>query len=132
MRTGIARSRSITIRRPTRLPSESRRAWHAFFEQYVFGEHADSIEHILAELERIDLLIQAQVTRSRQVNQENEFQGLYISEKEVDALLEQPIGLPRWATVPTAPSTADRPPDRGSAGPSSMGALDGGVYRGGS
>jgi hypothetical protein len=31
------------------LPSESRRAWQAFFEQYVFGAHADSIEHIPPE-----------------------------------------------------------------------------------
>ena len=60
---------------------------------------ASSSEHIFAELERIDLLIQARVARARRVNQENEFQGLYISEKEVDALLEQPLGLPRWATL---------------------------------
>jgi Cupin-like domain len=31
------------------LPAESRRAWGAFFEQYVFGAHADSIEHIPPE-----------------------------------------------------------------------------------
>jgi len=31
------------------LPPESRRAWGAFFEQYVFGAHADSIEHIPPE-----------------------------------------------------------------------------------
>jgi hypothetical protein len=31
------------------LPPESRRAWHAFFEQYVFGAHGDSIEHIPPE-----------------------------------------------------------------------------------
>jgi hypothetical protein len=31
------------------LPPESRRAWRAFFEQYVFGAHADSIEHIPPE-----------------------------------------------------------------------------------
>ena len=31
------------------LPPESRRAWQAFFEQYVFGAHADSIEHIPPE-----------------------------------------------------------------------------------
>jgi hypothetical protein len=31
------------------LPPESRRAWRAFFEQYVFGAHADSIEHIPLE-----------------------------------------------------------------------------------
>jgi hypothetical protein len=31
------------------LPPESRRAWQAFFEQYVFGAHADSTEHIPPE-----------------------------------------------------------------------------------
>jgi Cupin-like domain len=31
------------------LPPESRHAWRAFFEQYVFGAHADSIEHIPPE-----------------------------------------------------------------------------------
>ncbi|MBV8437901.1 MAG: ATP-binding protein [Silvibacterium sp.] len=60
------------------------------------------MEHIFAELERIDLLIQARVGSARQINRENDFQGLYISEKEVDALLEQPLGLPRWATASAA------------------------------
>lgn len=60
-----------------------------------------SMEHILAELERIDLLIQAQVWRARQLNEANsEFQGLYIREEEVDALLARPTGLPHWATEP--------------------------------
>jgi hypothetical protein len=31
------------------LPPESRRAWRAFFEQYVFGAPGDSIEHIPPE-----------------------------------------------------------------------------------
>jgi hypothetical protein len=31
------------------LPPESRAAWRAFFEQYVFGAHGDSIEHIPPE-----------------------------------------------------------------------------------
>jgi DNA polymerase III delta prime subunit len=59
--------------------------------------YGSSIEHILAELERIDLLIQIQIRRARQVHQDDEFQGLYISEQEVDALLARPIGVPRWA-----------------------------------
>ncbi|HDD24021.1 MAG TPA: ATP-binding protein [Chloroflexi bacterium] len=62
--------------------------------------YATSLQHILAELERIDLLIQVQVERARQVQASDaEFQGLYIPEQEVDALLAQPIGIPRWATV---------------------------------
>lgn len=63
--------------------------------------YCGSIEHILAELERIDLLVRAQVSRARSLQEtDSEFQGLYISEKEVDALLEQSAGMPRWAEAP--------------------------------
>jgi adenylate kinase family enzyme len=62
-----------------------------------------SLEHILAELERIDILIRMQVERSRQIGDDNSaYQGLYISEAEVDRLLAKPTGLPDWASV-TAP-----------------------------
>ena len=61
--------------------------------------YGNSFEHILAELERIDLLIEAQVARARQSNKDSEFQGLYVSEQEIDALIAHPIGLPRWATI---------------------------------
>ena len=67
----------------------------------------NSLEHVLAELERIDLLIEAQVSRARQLHKDDEFQGLYISEQEVDALMAQPIGLPRWAVLPPANADAD-------------------------
>ena len=57
----------------------------------------DSTEHLLAELERIDLLIQMQVQRARQVNAaDNVFQGLVITEQEIDTLLSAPSGLPTW------------------------------------
>lgn len=57
-----------------------------------------SLHHLFAELERIDLLIAAQVTHARQLySQDDEFRGLYIPETEVDALLTQPLGRPRWA-----------------------------------
>ncbi len=47
---------------------------------------------ILAELERIDLLIQVQIQRSRQIQLSNEaFQGLYISEEELEQLLAKPM-----------------------------------------
>ena len=63
--------------------------------------YTTSLQHILAELERIDLLIQVQVRRARQVHMaDSEFQGLCISEQEIDALLKQPLGMPRWATTP--------------------------------
>jgi AAA+ superfamily predicted ATPase len=61
--------------------------------------YPNSLDHVFAEIERIDLLIEAQVARARNLNKESEFQGLYISEQEIDVLLAQPIGLPRWATV---------------------------------
>ena len=67
----------------------------------VFFEN--SLQHLLAELERIDLLIAAQVTRARRLHADDEqFRGLYISEEEIDALLKQPVGRPRWARVETA------------------------------
>lgn len=63
--------------------------------------YTTSLQHILAELERVDLFIQVQVRRARQVQKFNdEFQGIHIPEQEVDALLTQHAGLPRWTTVP--------------------------------
>ncbi|MEO7206960.1 MAG: cupin-like domain-containing protein [Steroidobacteraceae bacterium] len=48
------------------LPVESRRAWRAFFEQYVFGAHADSIGHIPPERRGIlDELLPEQVNTLR-------------------------------------------------------------------
>ena len=67
--------------------------------------YTTSLQHILAELERIDLLIQVHVRRARQMHMaDSEFQGLCISEQEIDALLKQQIGLPRWASVLSPPS----------------------------
>jgi hypothetical protein len=61
--------------------------------------YANSFEHLLAELERIDLLIQAQVSRARRSHKTDEqFQGLVISEQEVDELLARPVGAPRFAS----------------------------------
>jgi len=58
---------------------------------------ADSVEHLLAELERIDLLIRARVAHLRRAQTEDEhFHGLYISEQEVDQLLGKPLGAPQW------------------------------------
>ena len=62
--------------------------------------YATSLEHVLGALERIDLLIQRQVHRARQAYQsDSEFQGLHISEQEIDILLGKPIGLPYWAVA---------------------------------
>jgi SpoVK/Ycf46/Vps4 family AAA+-type ATPase len=68
----------------------------------------DSLHHILAELERIDLLIQSAVSRAREVQgAADDFRGLYIPEQEVDALLSQPAGLPRWAAESGPSALAD-------------------------
>src|SRR5215212_11415205 len=70
--------------------------------------YTSSLEHVLAELERIDLLIRVQVERARGTLQDQgELQGLYISEQELDALLAEPAGLPRWAAVPHRPEVAE-------------------------
>ncbi|PWT81507.1 MAG: hypothetical protein C5B57_10335 [Blastocatellia bacterium] len=60
--------------------------------------YRDTLSHLLAEMERIDLLLRAQVVRARQLNTVDErFQGLYISEDELDQLLAKPNGVPSWA-----------------------------------
>lgn len=70
---------------------------------------ASSLQHLLAELERIDLLIAAEVARARRLHAGDEqFRGLYISEAEVDALLKQPAGQPRWAG--TGPAVLEHGP----------------------
>ena len=70
--------------------------------------YTDSLQYLLAELERIDILIQVQVWRARQTQvTEAEFQGLYISEQELERLLNQPVGLPRWASAPMPGSSTE-------------------------
>ena len=80
-----------------------------FIEQGVSADpHDGSLSIILTELERIDFLIQLQVWRARNLNLLDEnFQGLYIAEEEIDALLGEPAGLPRWAGVPLPLSDED-------------------------
>ena len=59
--------------------------------------YAGSLEHLLARMEPIDLLIRAQVARFRGMHLEDEqFRGLYVSEEQVDALLTAPLGMPAW------------------------------------
>ena len=70
--------------------------------------YASSTEHILAELERIDLLVQVQLHRARQLHKaDEEFQGLFIAEEEVNELIKHPAGLPRWATISSPWSQTD-------------------------
>jgi hypothetical protein len=64
--------------------------------------YTTSLEHVLAALERLDLLLRVQVWRSRQRHDdaEEELAAFYIPEAEADALLDKAIGAPTWATVP--------------------------------
>ena len=69
--------------------------------------YTGSVQHLLAELERIDLLIRVQVMQARQLHQrDSEFQGLYIPEAEVDELLSSP---PECRTGPLPPSPSSQP-----------------------
>jgi hypothetical protein len=63
--------------------------------------YAHSSDHLLAELERIDLLIRSRVAHRGGFQSEDEhFHGFYISEREVDALLARPLGEPQWLHGP--------------------------------
>lgn len=68
----------------------------------------DSTEHLLAELERIDLMIRLQLWRAGQFRvNDHQFPGFFISEQEAEALLAQPPGRPRGA----ANYLLDSPPE---------------------
>ncbi len=57
----------------------------------------DSMQHVLAGLEVIDLMIRLQVVRFRAEHRRDDaYRGLYISEDDVDALLEGRSILPTW------------------------------------
>jgi ATP-dependent 26S proteasome regulatory subunit len=65
-----------------------------------------SLEHLLDELARIDLLVRAAVEQARRASGDDALRGLAISEAEVDALLERPLGQPPWAAAPMPPGLA--------------------------
>ena len=63
-----------------------------------------SLAHILAELQRLDLLLRVQAWRSRQGRAETgELAAFYIADAEADALLDKAIGAPAWAGVTLPP-----------------------------
>ena len=65
---------------------------------------ASSLEHVLAELERVDLSLRLEVRKARQTRKtDDRFAGLYISEEEVDEICSEPAGLPRWASATREP-----------------------------
>jgi hypothetical protein len=57
---------------------------------------ANPTDYLLAEAERIDLAIQAQVARTKQQCIGDKLRGFYIFEREPDALLKQVMGYGRW------------------------------------
>ena len=70
-------------------------------EQKV-DHYTTSLQHILAELARLDLLLRVQVWRVRQQRQEQQagLAALYIPDEEIDALLDRAVGRPVWAEQP--------------------------------
>jgi len=73
------------------------------------GHYETTLQHILGELERIDLLIQLQVRRARHMHSsaDEAFRGLVLSDREMDELLACPIGLPGWAVAPESSLPAE-------------------------
>jgi SpoVK/Ycf46/Vps4 family AAA+-type ATPase len=67
--------------------------------------YATSLQHILAELARLDLLLRVQVwrVRHRPSGDQDGLRAFYIPEAEVDAILDESVGTPAWATVPLPP-----------------------------
>ena len=57
------------------------------------GAFTDSLAHLLAEMERIDLLIRYQIAhRYKLQNEDEQFRGLYISDQEMDPCFASLLG----------------------------------------
>ncbi|MDP3103091.1 MAG: hypothetical protein Q8M95_00615 [Candidatus Methanoperedens sp.] len=52
--------------------------------------YQNNLEHLLEELYRIDLMVRANLKNSVTGQDADDFQGLYISEKEVNSILQNP------------------------------------------
>jgi hypothetical protein len=66
--------------------------------------YVTSLQHIQAELERLDLLLRVQVWRARQGRGEAaELATFYIPDAEADEFLDKTLGAPVWADVPLPP-----------------------------
>jgi ATP-dependent 26S proteasome regulatory subunit len=50
-----------------------------------------TIEHLCAEMARIEALVRSQINRMRHADGSQEFKGLVITEQEIDTLLNQPL-----------------------------------------
>ena len=70
--------------------------------------YAASLQHILAELERLDLLLRLQVWRARQGRgAAGEMAAFYIPEAEADEFLDKTLGAPVWAGTPLPPQLGE-------------------------
>ena len=75
--------------------------------------YGTSLEHLLAELERLDLLVRVQVWRARQrAGEEEGLRAVYIGEHEPEELLARVVGTPSWATVPLPTEFVERAQSR--------------------
>lgn len=74
--------------------------------QFVMGgeSYTTSMQHVLAELARLDVLLGRQVLRARRSSgtQDEGLSAFYIPEAEIDAVLDKPVGVPVWDTDPGA------------------------------
>ena len=72
------------------------------------GGYRTSLEHLTAELERLEVLLRVQVRRlhGRRDGTDEPLAAFYISDDEVDALLDRPLGAPPWSGVPIAEAEA--------------------------
>ncbi|MBE0479550.1 MAG: hypothetical protein IBX68_01070, partial [Dehalococcoidia bacterium] len=71
------------------------------------GEFKSSLQHLMAELERVDLRLRLRVHRIRQKNGqrgEDEFRGLYISEDDLDSLMADGVATRDTAAPEDDPS----------------------------
>jgi SpoVK/Ycf46/Vps4 family AAA+-type ATPase len=87
---------------------------------------ASGTNELITELQRIDALIQRQVQRTRQEHRpEDQLGGLVVSDREVDELLAQPPGSPRFGHVAEAgtPERLGSPVRSGSGNPSRLSRL---------
>jgi AAA+ superfamily predicted ATPase len=68
----------------------------------------DSLAHLLAELERLDLCVRAQVVALRRIPRADaNLRGLYLTDDDVDELLQRPPGQPRWPVAGAARAALD-------------------------
>jgi hypothetical protein len=70
--------------------------------------YATSLQQILAELERLDLLMRVQVWRARQRRGEaGDLAAFYVPDTEADEFLDKAIGEPVWAGVRLPPDVRE-------------------------